>query len=54
MDKRRLGDTDLQLTIIGLGAWAIGGGNWGMGWGGAQEESESIQTILEALEEGIN
>ncbi|MEE2714196.1 MAG: aldo/keto reductase [Planctomycetota bacterium] len=53
MRTRRLGDTDLDLTTIGLGTWAIGGGDWGFAWG-AQDEAESIGTIHDALELGIN
>jgi len=53
MKKRKLGDTDLELTTIGLGTWAIGGGDWAMGWG-PQGEKDSVETILEALENGIN
>jgi aryl-alcohol dehydrogenase-like predicted oxidoreductase len=49
----QLGNSDLQLTPIGFGAWAIGGGNWDYGWG-AQDDSESIQAIHQALDEGIN
>jgi aryl-alcohol dehydrogenase-like predicted oxidoreductase len=50
---RQLGNSDLQLTSIGFGAWAIGGGNWDFGWG-AQDDAESIQAIHQALDEGIN
>ena len=50
---RTLGNSDLQLTAIGFGAWAIGGGNWDFAWG-AQEDSDSIAAILHALELGIN
>ena len=53
METRRLGNTDLDLTPIGFGTWAIGGGDWGMGWG-PQEEKDSIGSILEGLEAGIN
>ena len=42
-----------MLTEIGLGTWAIGGGDWGMGWG-EQNEQDSIASILEALDRGIN
>ena len=42
-----------MLTEIGLGTWAIGGGDWGMGWG-KQDEQDSIASILEALDQGIN
>ena len=53
METRRLGNTDLDLTPVGFGTWAIGGGDWGMGWG-PQEEKDSIGSILEGLESGIN
>jgi aryl-alcohol dehydrogenase-like predicted oxidoreductase len=53
MITRKLGDTDLELSVTGLGTWAIGGGDWGMGWGD-QDERDSIATIHEALECGIN
>ena len=53
METRRLGNTDLDLTPIGFGTWAIGGGDWSMGWG-PQEEKDSIGSILEGLEAGIN
>ncbi len=50
---KSLGNSDLKLTPIGFGAWAIGGGNWDFAWG-AQDDSESIRAIHQALEEGIN
>ncbi len=50
---RTLGNSDLQLTSIGFGAWAIGGGNWEFAWG-PQEDDESIGAIHRALELGIN
>jgi aryl-alcohol dehydrogenase-like predicted oxidoreductase len=53
MEKRKLGFTDSYLTTVGLGAWAIGGGEWYWGWG-AQDERESIETINRALDLGIN
>ncbi len=52
MEQRRLGDTDLMLTTIGLGTWAIGG-SWEFGWG-PQDDAESVRTIHRALELGIN
>jgi len=52
MQKRRLGNTDLELTTVGLGAWAMGG-PWLYGWG-PQDDDESINTILRAIDEGIN
>ncbi len=53
MQTRRLGKTDLELTVIGLGTWAIGGGGWAFGWG-EQDDDQSIATIHEALEHGVN
>ena len=53
MRTRRLGDTDLELTTIGLGTWAMGGGDWGFSWG-PQDEDASVQTIHAALDSGIN
>ena len=50
---KQLGNSDLHLTPIGFGAWAIGGGNWDFAWG-AQDDSESIRAIHQALDEGIN
>jgi aryl-alcohol dehydrogenase-like predicted oxidoreductase len=52
MKTRRLGQTDLELTVIGLGTWAIGG-PWQYGWG-PQEDRDSLEAIGEALECGIN
>lgn len=53
MEKRQLGPTDMHITRIGYGAWAIGGGNWEYGWG-PQDDDESIATIHAALDHGIN
>ena len=50
---RTLGNSDLQLTAIGFGAWAIGGGNWEFAWG-PQDDNESIEAIHRALDLGIN
>lgn len=50
---RKLGNSDLHLTPIGFGAWAIGGGNWEFAWG-PQDDSESIAAIHRALEHGVN
>ncbi len=49
---RKLGNTDLELTTVGLGTWAIGG-PWQYGWG-PQDDNDSITAIHEALDEGIN
>ena len=52
-DLRTLGNSDLQLTPIGFGAWAIGGGNWEFAWG-PQDDSESVAAIHRALDLGVN
>jgi aryl-alcohol dehydrogenase-like predicted oxidoreductase len=52
MQKRKLGGSGLELTTMGLGTWAIGG-PWQYGWG-PQEDKDSIETILHAMELGIN
>jgi len=48
-----LGRTGLEITRVGLGAWAIGGGNWDWGWG-AQDDEESVAAIGRALELGVD
>jgi aryl-alcohol dehydrogenase-like predicted oxidoreductase len=48
-----LGETGLDITRIGFGAWAIGGGGWEFGWG-PQEDEESVAAIHRALEHGLN
>lgn len=53
MDHVRLGNSDLTITRIGFGAWAIGGGGWAFAWG-PQDDSLSIATIHDALNLGIN
>lgn len=53
MHTRRLGWTDLHVTPIGLGTWAIGGGGWRGGWG-YQDDSVSVATVRRALDLGIN
>jgi len=50
---QQLGNSDLHITSIGFGAWAIGGGNWDFGWG-PQDDSESVGAIQQAMDEGIN
>jgi len=52
MQIRKLGHTDLELTTVGLGTWAMGG-PWEFGWG-PQDDDEAIAAILAALEAGIN
>jgi aryl-alcohol dehydrogenase-like predicted oxidoreductase len=53
MLTRRLGPSDLDITIVGLGAWAIGGAGWQYGWG-AQDDGASVAAIHRALDHGIN
>jgi aryl-alcohol dehydrogenase-like predicted oxidoreductase len=48
-----LGNSDLSLTPIGIGAWAMGGGGWAFAWG-PQDDNESIAAIHAALDAGIN
>ena len=50
---RILGNSDLHLTPIGFGAWAIGGGNWEFAWG-PQDDNESVGAIHRALDLGVN
>ena len=49
----QLGQTGLEITRVGFGAWALGGGDWEHGWG-PQDDDESIAAIHHALEQGIN
>jgi aryl-alcohol dehydrogenase-like predicted oxidoreductase len=53
MILRTLGQSDLRITPIGIGAWAIGGGKWEFGWG-PQEDAESIAAIHAGLDRGMN
>lgn len=53
METRQLGNSDLKITPIGFGAWAIGGGDWAYAWG-AQDDNDSIAAIRRALEHGVN
>lgn len=53
MKTRKLGYTNLELSVIGLGAWAMGGGGWLFSWG-QQDDKDSIDTILCAVEKGVN
>ena len=53
MEQRRLGASDLSISRIGLGTWAIGGGDWVLGWG-PQDTRQSVATIRRAVEQGIN
>src|SRR5215831_13567563 len=53
MRTKALGNSDLEITAIGFGAWALGGGDWEFGWG-AQDDAASIAAIHRALELGVN
>jgi aryl-alcohol dehydrogenase-like predicted oxidoreductase len=53
LEVRQLGNSDLHITRVGFGAWAIGGGNWEFAWG-AQDDEESVRSISHALDLGIN
>src|SRR5881227_265445 len=53
MKTKRLGNSDLFITPMGFGAWAIGGAGWEFGWGD-QDDKASIAAIHRALELGIN
>lgn len=53
MQKRQLGNSDLEITPIGVGAWAIGGAGWAFSWS-HQDDQESIRAIHAALDSGIN
>ena len=53
MRTKKLGKTDLEFTRVGLGTWAIGGGDWKFGWG-PQDEQDAIDAITRAIELGVN
>ena len=53
MVKKQLGNSDMMLTPIGVGAWAMGGAGWQFSWG-PQDDEESIAAIHKALEAGVN
>ena len=53
MEKHRLGDSEIFITRIGIGAWAMGGGAWQWAWG-PQNDNDSISAIHEALDHGVN
>ena len=52
MQKRKLGFTDLELTTVGIGTWAMGG-PWQFGWG-PQDDNDAVAGIVRGLAEGIN
>ncbi len=51
--RRPLGKSGLEITTVGFGAWATGGGGWAFGWG-AQDDGESVAAIHHALKRGVN
>jgi hypothetical protein len=53
MKTKRLGNSDLSITPVGFGAWAIGGSGWEFGWG-EQDDKASVAAIHRALELGVN
>jgi aryl-alcohol dehydrogenase-like predicted oxidoreductase len=53
MKTKRLGNSDLLITSVGFGAWAIGGSGWEFGWG-EQDDKQSVAAIHRALELGVN
>ena len=53
MKTRQFGNTDMHITPIGFGTWALGGGGWAFGWG-PQDDEQSIAAIHRALDLGIN
>jgi aryl-alcohol dehydrogenase-like predicted oxidoreductase len=53
MQTKRLGNSDLDITPLGIGAWAMGGGGWRFAWG-PQDDNQSIAAIRKALDAGIN
>jgi aryl-alcohol dehydrogenase-like predicted oxidoreductase len=53
MQTRKLGNSDLHITPVGYGAWAIGGSGWQFGWG-SQNDHDSIAAIHRSLELGVN
>ena len=53
MHTRKLGNSDLYITPVGFGAWAIGGSGWEFAWG-RQDDADSMAAIHRALELGVN
>lgn len=53
MERRKLGHSDLEITPIGVGAWAMGGNGWQWSWG-PQDDNDSIAAIHAALDAGVN
>ncbi|MEW6337276.1 MAG: aldo/keto reductase [Acidobacteriota bacterium] len=53
LPTRILGSTGLEITVVGFGAWAAGGGGWSYGWG-PQDDEESVAAMVRAVEHGVN
>lgn len=53
MEARKLGNSDLHITPVGFGAWAIGGAGWDFSWG-QQADEDSIAAIHRSFELGVN
>ncbi|MBW4515772.1 MAG: aldo/keto reductase [Timaviella obliquedivisa GSE-PSE-MK23-08B] len=53
MQTKPLGNSELHITPIGFGAWAIGGSGWAFGWG-AQDDDDSVEAIQRSLDLGVN
>src|SRR5207245_1423395 len=53
LPKRSLGKSGLEITTVGFGAWAAGGGGWAFGWG-PQDDAASIAAIRHAVARGVN
>lgn len=53
LPKRALGLSTTEITTVGLGTWAIGGGNWAFSWG-PQDDTQSLKTMRHAIDLGIN
>ena len=53
MQTRTLGNSDLHISPVGYGAWAIGGSGWQFAWG-SQSDNDSIAAIHRSLEMGVN
>ena len=53
METRKLGNSDMHITRVGFGAWALGGGGWEFAWG-PQDDNDSIAAIHKSLEMDVN
>src|SRR5215472_11028031 len=53
VETRQLGNSDMKISVLGIGAWAIGGGGW-LGSMGPQNDDDSVPAIHTALDHGIN